>query len=492
MNPQNRLFKLINSKYYYLLFFFISFLFITLFSRSTSALYATEGFDAAIFKQMGMAFLQGKTMYVDYFDNKGCLLYLIQALGLWLGGNFFILLMQVFSMTITFIIWDKMLALYQDSRHRIIGLGVMLLLLLCFYAGGDLSEEWCLPFASYPLWIYFKALKEKKEIPSIQWWIIGICFGIIAFIRINNACPFLGFALYAFFNQLKQKNYRKFFSDGLLFLSGTAMIAGICLLFFYMQDPDQGIKEMIYGTFLFNFEYLAIHKKTFLMVFYILFLALSILQQVINSYHDKAVLIPCLLSYTLFVLTFGTHCFTHYLISLLPLSVVMLMTIRHERQKNNRWALIPLSLVAVLFYLPVPVAFFVNDVILGNDKYAVIYNDFHQCIDQIPETERDSIYNYNLSGSGVGMMQNEGLLQCNRVFYTAFAFEMPILHQKETEKSFQAPPWILVSWDRHFEEDDAYFILGQYDEVCSFEHNRIYWQKPQIGNTMEVKLYRRK
>ena len=168
------------------------------------------------------------------------------------------------------------------------------------------------------------------------------------------------------------------------------------------------------------------------------------------------------------------------------------MTIRHERQKNNRWALIPLSLVAVLFYLPVPVAFFVNDVILGNDKYAVIYNDFHQCIDQIPETERDSIYNYNLSGSGVGMMQNEGLLQCNRVFYTAFAFEMPILHQKETEKSFQAPPWILVSWDRHFEEDDAYFILGQYDEVCSFEHNRIYWQKPQIGNTMEVKLYRRK
>jgi hypothetical protein len=31
--------------------------------------------DAAIFKQMGLAVLRGKTMYVDYFDNKGCILY---------------------------------------------------------------------------------------------------------------------------------------------------------------------------------------------------------------------------------------------------------------------------------------------------------------------------------------------------------------------------------------------------------------------------------
>ena len=55
--------------YYPLLLFLVSFIFVTLFSRATSFLYYYEGFDAAIFKQMGLAFLRGKTLYVDYFDN---------------------------------------------------------------------------------------------------------------------------------------------------------------------------------------------------------------------------------------------------------------------------------------------------------------------------------------------------------------------------------------------------------------------------------------
>ena len=63
-----------------LILFLVSFVFVTLFSRSTSFLYAFEGFDAAIFKQMGLAVLKGKTLYIDYFDNKGCFLYFIQAL----------------------------------------------------------------------------------------------------------------------------------------------------------------------------------------------------------------------------------------------------------------------------------------------------------------------------------------------------------------------------------------------------------------------------
>ena len=102
--------------YYPLLLFLVSFVFVTLFSRSTSFLYYYEGFDAAIFKQMGLAFLRGKTLYVDYFDNKGCILYFIQALGLFLGGNFAILLMQALSLTVTLSLWDKIIAFYREVR----------------------------------------------------------------------------------------------------------------------------------------------------------------------------------------------------------------------------------------------------------------------------------------------------------------------------------------------------------------------------------------
>ena len=93
MKEQNHIANVVNSKFYPLWLFFVSFVFVTLFSRSTSFLYVFEGADPSIFKQMGRAILEGKIMYVDYFDNKGCLLYFIHALGLWLGGNAAILVM---------------------------------------------------------------------------------------------------------------------------------------------------------------------------------------------------------------------------------------------------------------------------------------------------------------------------------------------------------------------------------------------------------------
>ena len=212
----------------FLLYFLISFVFVTLFSRSTSFLYYFEGFDAAIFKQMGLAVLHGKTLYVDYFDNKGCLLYFIQAIGLYLGGNFFILLMQAISLTITMVFWDHIIAFYHEGRMRYALLSVALLLLLCFYDGGDLSEEWSLPFASYPIYLYFRYLKTNKEIRKKEMFAVGVCFGIIAFIRINNASVFLGFFLYLFFIYLQKKEYNRFITDALLIILGALLNTKVC------------------------------------------------------------------------------------------------------------------------------------------------------------------------------------------------------------------------------------------------------------------------
>ena len=182
MIQQKRIANLVNSKFYPLLLCFVSLVFVTLFSRSTSFLYLFEGADPSIFKQMGRAILKGKIIYIDYFDNKGCLLYLIHALGLGLGGDFWILLFQACFLTTTLLIWDKMLALYRSTKQRLIGLSLALLLLLCFYGAGDQTQEWCLPFISYPLLVFFRAYKTETEIRPRQMMLIGLCFGIITFI----------------------------------------------------------------------------------------------------------------------------------------------------------------------------------------------------------------------------------------------------------------------------------------------------------------------
>ena len=483
-----------NKLSFFLVSFFVSFVFVVLFSRSTSFLYVYEGADPSIFKQLGLALLKGKTLYVDYYDNKGCILYFIQALGLWLGGDFFILLMQALSLAITLVIWNNMLALYRESKkERMLCLGVALVLLLCFYEGGDLTEEWCLPFASYPLLAYFRSLKLGKEFRPVDMLVTGFCFGIITFIRINNAAPFLGFVAYLFINWLLKKDMKTLVKHLSLFLAGTLSVVLICVLYFYLKAGWKGVDAMVYATFLSNFEYLwlGVGQKYYVFVLYYLFLLLCIVQQIINSYHEKAVLIPSLISYALFIVASGTRSFTHYLMTLLPLLVVMLMTMRPKQEKAKNFFSIASLIVAVCFFLPVPLAFAVNDLVLKNDKYTQIYNDFHHCIENVPENERDSIYNYNLLGNGYGMMMHEGLLQCNRVCVSYVTVNMPSLWE-QTTANLVDPKWILLSWDCYCTDDDKYFIVNKYELCCEFCHDRVYLQKPLIGQKLQVYLYRRK
>ena len=310
MKEQNRIETLVNSKYYPLLLLFVSFVFVTLFSRSTSFLYIFEGADPSIFKQMGIAVLKGKILYIDYFDNKGCILYFIHTLAYWLGGDFILLLMQVISLTITLIIWDKMLALYRNEKERIICLCIALVMLLGFYGAGDQTQEWCLPLISYPLLIYFRAYKTKTQVTSRQMFFIGLCFGIITFIQINNACAFLGFVAYLWIQYLQKKDYKGLLQSIGCFFLGWLIIAIPCVLYFYIKAGWHGVLEMVYSSLLSNLEYIGVqkHPKWFHWLPYILFLLSFIIMFIINSYRQRAVLISFLISIVLFVGTFGKLC----------------------------------------------------------------------------------------------------------------------------------------------------------------------------------------
>ena len=60
------------------------------------------------------------------------------------------------------------------------------------------------------------------------------------------------------------------------------------------------------------------------------------------------------------------------------------------------------------------------------------------------------------------------------------------------KEQVKKPKWILVSWDRYFTNEDASFILSNYELYCEFSHDRQYLEKPKIGQVFQVYLYRRK
>lgn len=485
MKENSRITTLVNSKFYPLLLFFVSFVFVTLFSRSTSFLYVFEGADPAIFKQMGLALLRGKTLYVDYFDNKGCILYFIQAFGLWLGGDFYILLMQAISLTFTFLIWDKLLALYRDERSRLICLGVALFMLFCFYGAGDQTQEWCLPFISYPLLVYFRAYKTKTEIRPLQMFFVGLCFGIITFIQINNACAFLGFIIYLWIQYLLKKDIRKLFISIGYFFAGWIIIVIPCVLYFYIKAGWLGVNEMVYASFLSNLEYIgAQHRvKWFHWLPYSMFLLFFLTTIILNLRKQRDFFIPMLISLLLFIGTFGRLCNSFYLTAILPLCIVCMITI----DLKAKLALSISSAICTLFLGSIEIFHFVNDLILQNEKEIAIYENFHRCIQNIPENERDSIFNYNLIWHGYSMMQHEKLLQCNRV---SLGFDLPTLKEK-TSKPASKPKWILITWN-YMVKNDRLFINNYYELVDSFLYDQLYFTKPMIGKRFEVCLYQRK
>ena len=487
---KNKIASIVNSKYYPLLLFFVSFVFVTLFSRATSFLYLFEGADPSIFKQMGRAVLKGKILYIDYFDNKGCLLYFIHAFGLWFGGDFAIMMMQVISLTVTLFIWDKMLALYRTAKERVICICIALVLLLCFYGAGDQTQEWCLPFISYPLLVYFCAYKSKSEISLMQMFYIGLCFGIITFIQINNACAFLGFLVYLWTQYLIRKDFRKFFQSATCFVVGWIIIAIPCVLYFYFKADWHGVYEMVYASFLSNLEYMGHQWKPqwLHVVLYFMFVGAVMVIQINNSHKERNIIIPYVISMALFIATFGKLCNSFYLIALIPLCIVCMMTFNFKKQKKTQLVFCGISLISLVFYA----GNIAKHIFLQNNKLDYIYNDFHLAIENIPITERESIYNYNLYWHRTHMMEHEGLLQCNRVLYTALLFQLPTLWNEEASKPFIPPKWILLSFDKPYKKDDANFILKYYDLSYSFQYDMEYFPTTKKGERFDICLFSRK
>ena len=443
---------------------------------------------------MGRAVLQGNVLYIDYFDNKGCLLYFIHALCLALGGNITLLLMQTCSLTATLVIWDKMLALYRNQRQRVAGLAIALFMLLGFYGAGDQTQEWCLPFISYPLLVYFRAYTSKTDIPPMKMLLIGLCFGIITFIQVNNACAFLGFIVWLWLQYLLRKEFKKLFVSFLCFLCGWIVVAIPCVLYFYIVAGNHGIYEMVYAMLLSNFEYIGNQwKPRWTSVLpYLLFLTVLLAFLIICYYKKKELLIPSLISLFLFVGTFGKQCNSFYLMAVIPLVVTCMISLEMTTKRKAVYWLVGMMALCLAFYVSNPILHIANDLILQKEQERNIYQNFHHCIQDIPEADRDSIYNYNLYWHGTSMMEHEAILPCNRVLFTALVFNLPMLWKEETQTPFNPPKWILLSFDKQYKKDDAYFILENYELSCSFHYDKRFFNSRQFGDDFDVCLYRRK
>ena len=154
---------------------------------SLSPLATYEGCDSLVFKQMGLAMLQGKVPYIDLFDHKGPVLYLINAMcqGM-IPGRWGLFLFYCLYMAATTYVWWLMASLIVKSRGVWWSVALGLMSYMIVNSEGNLSEEWSLLPISYGLYVFVRHFVEGSKISAMAFFLVGLGMGVVTFIRINN------------------------------------------------------------------------------------------------------------------------------------------------------------------------------------------------------------------------------------------------------------------------------------------------------------------
>ena len=128
--------------------FLISVLFLYFFSYSTSPRYNFWGNDSAIFQVVGKCWAEGLLPYAEIFENKGALIFLIDALGWKIFPRYGIFLLQMPFMYLSLLLMWRSLELYWSGKL----LTAIFLLTILFRASvmvdGNRTEEYSIFFWS--------------------------------------------------------------------------------------------------------------------------------------------------------------------------------------------------------------------------------------------------------------------------------------------------------------------------------------------------------
>lgn len=234
------------------------------FSSTTSPLYPNNyGVDSAFNRFMGLMVRRGKVLYSEIWDNKGPILFFLQAIGTLKGTHnadiTLTFLMQIVSMFLTvFLLYRAGQEGYKEKINifRSVFLSVSALSVFCIVIdSGNLSEEWSLPMIACSLYLlvkYSANVKDQPLHPRRYTFVHGICFGLIAFIRVNNAISICAGLLAVAIYLAARKKWRNLFENILFGILGIAVIAvPICLYFL----SKHALGDMLYGVFAYNLKY---------------------------------------------------------------------------------------------------------------------------------------------------------------------------------------------------------------------------------------------
>lgn len=144
------------------------------------------GHDSSMFQYFGYAMSRGDVLYTDIFDHKGPIIFILNffAQYLTIGSVSGVWILEVISIFLFFVYTYKTARLFQLNRIlSFIPVIIISIPLSNWLTGGNLTEEYALPFVGYSLYIFIKYLMGEKTVKSYEIVLTGISFAFVFLLR---------------------------------------------------------------------------------------------------------------------------------------------------------------------------------------------------------------------------------------------------------------------------------------------------------------------
>lgn len=216
----------------------------------TSTVYSN--IDSGVFQYIGNHILIGQMPYLDFFDHKGPTLYLINALAAALAPGGFGLyvvdtLFLISAALVTFLTCRRFATDFPATVAVIIVYATLGRSLL----GGNYVEQYALLFASVTL-LCFSSYFVKGRLASWESFVIGLCAGLVFFLRPNLLGAWVVFCAAIIFFMVRDKKTKDIARTVLLALAGFLCFVVPVLLWLFIGGA---FPDFIDQYFIFNLQY---------------------------------------------------------------------------------------------------------------------------------------------------------------------------------------------------------------------------------------------
>lgn len=231
----------------------------------TNPIWGYAGVDCAAFILIGRGMLNGKIPYRDLADNKGLVLYGINALGQsFFSGKIYdifgIWLIELVLLFVSLVLIGKM-AKKLHCRSSVFFQVFYLLIILPLVERGNMSEEYSnfLIIVSFYLCIQY-LLEENRRHLWKYGFLFGASFFLSFFMRPNNALPIAGIVLVLTIYLIVDRNWKELFIHAGFFALGTLIV---CLPMGLYLLVNNALYDCFLFTILANLGYSNVSGKDF-------------------------------------------------------------------------------------------------------------------------------------------------------------------------------------------------------------------------------------